>query len=160
MQGSPTSSSAKQKGQSTLEFALVLPVFLGAFFGLVFFSVLFYSYVTLQLAVREGASTLVHHPEQSIYSIRSEVCNSGFAFIRGQMSVKVEPPDTAGTAASSCASLNASEGPYTGWQTGIAVAVTGFYTVPLPNVSIPINGSSVVLFSPIQIQAMSVMTFD
>ncbi len=150
----------RQKGQSTVEFALIFPVFLGAFIGLVFFSLLFYSYVTLQLAVREGASTLIHHPEYSIYQIRSEVCNSGFAFAPGNMSVKVEPPDSAGTPAASCSNLNTSEGPYTGWQSGISVAVTGFYTIPLPSISIPFTNSSIVYFSPIQIQAMSVMTFD
>jgi Flp pilus assembly protein TadG len=150
----------RQGGQSTVEFALIFPIFLATFIGLASFSLLFYSYVTLQLAVRQGTSMLVHNPSNSIYSIRREVCNSGFAFAPGQMSVKVEPPDTAGTTASSCSSLNTSEGAYAGWQSGISVAVTGFYTIPLPRVAIPINGSDVVIFGPIPIQAVSIMTFD
>ncbi len=152
-------------GQSTLEFALVFPVFLGAFIGLVFFAMLFYSYVTLQLGVRQGASTLVHHPEYTIYAIRSAVCNSGFAFAPGQMYVKVEPPDLASAPAVACSSLGTTDTPtndpmYNGWQTGIAVGVTAYYTVPLPNVSIPIGATTVVIFKPIQIQAVSIMTFD
>jgi Flp pilus assembly protein TadG len=151
---------ARQTGQATIEFALIFPVFLGVFIGLVFFSMLFYSYVTLQLAVREGASTLIHHPQYTIYAIRSQVCNSGFAFTPANLSVKVEPPDTASTPAQSCTSLNAGEGAYTAWQSGISVAVTGYYTVPLPSVAIPIGASTVEILRPIQIQAMSVMTFD
>jgi Flp pilus assembly protein TadG len=147
-------------GQSTIEFALIFPVFLAVFIGLVYFSILFYSYVTLQLAVRQGASALVHDPTQSIYSIRSDICNSGFAFIRSQMSVKVEPPDTAGTAPTSCDHLNPNEGPYTGFASGISVSVTGFYTVPLPNVSFALSGNTIVILAPIPIQAQSVMTIE
>lgn len=149
-----------QRGQSTIEFALIFPLFLAVFIGLVYFSVLFYSYVTLQLAVRQGASALVHDPRTTIYSIRSDVCNAGFSFTRSQMSVKVEPPDTAGTSPVSCASLDPNEGAYAGWASGVSVSVSGYYTVPLPNVSIPISGNSIVILAPIPIQAQSVMTIE
>jgi Flp pilus assembly protein TadG len=157
----------KQKGQASVEFAFIFPIFLGVFIGLVFFSLLFYSYVTLQLAVRQGASLLVHNPQDTIYTIRRTVCTSGFAFAPAQMTVYVEPPDTYPTCSASsgcsCATLNPSDaanGVYSGWESGVSFAVTGYYTVPLPNVSIPTTSGSVEILGPIQISAKSVVTFD
>jgi Flp pilus assembly protein TadG len=150
----------KQKGQATVEFAFIFPIFIGVFVGLVFFALLFYSYVTLQLAVREGASELVHHPLDTTYAIRRMVCDSGFSLAPAKLSVKVEPPDTAGTAAVLCSGLNTSEGVYAGWQTGVSVSVTGYYTVPLPNVAIPTVSGSLLILGPMTISAQSIMTFD
>ena len=157
----------KQNGQASVEFAFIFPIFLGVFIGLVFFSLLFYSYVTLQLAVRQGASLLVHNPQDTIYTIRTTVCNSGFAFAPAQLTVYVEPPDTnltcSATHGCACSTLNASDttnGVYQGWQSGVSLAVTGYYTVPLPRVSIPTTSGSVVILGPIQISAKSVVTFD
>jgi Flp pilus assembly protein TadG len=156
-------SAKKQKGQASVEFAFIFPIFLGVFIGLVFFSLLFYSYVTLQLAVRQGSSLLVHNPQDTIYTIRSTVCNSAFAFAPAQLTVYVEPPDTNLTCSATscmCSTLNATEGAYQGWQSGVSLAVTGYYTVPLPRVSIPTTSGSVVILGPIQISAKSVVTFD
>ena len=150
----------KQKGQATVEFAFMFPLFLGVFVGLVFFAILFYSYVTLQLAVREGASDLVHNPLATTYSIRRSVCNAGFSLAPATMSVKVEPPDAFGTAAAACSSLNGSEGVYSGWQSGVSFSITGFYTVPLPSVAIPTTSGSMLILGPITISAQSIMTFD
>jgi Flp pilus assembly protein TadG len=150
----------KQSGQSATEFAFMFPMFLATFIGLMSVAFLFYSYLTAQLAVREGASALVHDPTQTIYAIRSIVCNDTFSLDRSQVAVNVSPPDSAGTAAASCSSLNSSEGAYLYWDSGVPLNVTAFYTVPLPTVSLPTmsSGRNSVLLGPIQIKAMSNVT--
>jgi hypothetical protein len=153
-------------GQSTVEFGLIFPVFLAAFLGLVMFSVIFFSFVTLQLAVREGASYLAHNPDATIYSVRQAVCGAGFAFSPATMYVRVEPPDSASYSGDECSALPGisqtapNEIAYSGWQSGISFSVTGIYTVGLPTIKIPISGSSIVVLGPIKLTATSVMTFD
>jgi Flp pilus assembly protein TadG len=155
-------SRSSQTGQSATEFAFMFPVFIAVFVGLTSVSLIFFSYVTMQLAVREGAGTLIRNPQATIYSIRNTICSNAFAFDKSQISVKVEPPDNAGTTAVQCSSLNVSEGQYLYWTQGIPVKVTAFYMVPIPTVSMPTmsNGSSSVVLAPFQLVAFSIMTIE
>ena len=45
----------KEKGQAMVEFALVLPILIGLICGIIDFGWLFYNYLSLQNACREGA---------------------------------------------------------------------------------------------------------
>ena len=49
-----TSGSSRERGQSLVEFALVVPVFLLLMFGIIDFGRLFFSQMTLQHAMREA----------------------------------------------------------------------------------------------------------
>lgn len=150
-----------KRGQSTVEFALVLPVFLGALLGLVAFSLVGYSYVTIQLAAREGASSLVHNPKQTIYAVRNTVCTKSFSLDKSHTYVSVQPPDTANTSAPSCTTLNTSEGAYSGWNSGDQVTVIVNYTIPLPTFKIPlVTGGGAVVIAPFGINATSVMSIE
>jgi Flp pilus assembly protein TadG len=150
----------KQQGQATVEFALILPLFLAILFGLAFSAMIFYSYVTLTMASREGARAVVGNPKATTYSARLTACNTAFALVRNSVSVKIEPPDTFSTTASSCSSLNTGEGVYSGYVTDMRVAVTTFYTIPIPSITIPGVGQSTVFFGPVTIQSISVMTIN
>ena len=152
----------KDRGKSATEFALMFPIFVATLIGLASISVLFYSYVTAQLAVREGASALIRNPSMKIGLVRNTVCTNTFAFDLSQVSVKVEPPDNAGTAAVSCSSVNTNEVAFSGWSSGRMVVVTAFYNVPLPTVRIPTlsSGGGLVLLGPIQIKTVSQMTME
>lgn len=147
-----------QSGQSATEFAFMLPVFLMVFVGLASVSLLLFSYVTAQLAVREGASALVRDPTQSIYQIRTIVCNNAFAFDKSQISTIVNPSPKNATLVQ-CTNLDSTEGAYP-YTLGTQVGVSIFYNVPLPTVSLPVasGGTNQVLFRPIQIYALSLMT--
>jgi Flp pilus assembly protein TadG len=136
-------SAAPEQGQAMVEFGLTVPLFLGLLFGLTAFSVIFYSYVTIALAVREGASSIVHNPKQTVSSIQTQVSSKSFALTQGSLSVTVEPTDN------------------TQWISGAQVSVTAVYTVPLPIVSVPyFSGSSFRIMGPIPLTAVSVMTIE
>ncbi len=56
----------KEKGQSTVEFALTLPILIILVFGIIDFSWLFYNKIEVNNASREGARyAIVHHAEAS-----------------------------------------------------------------------------------------------
>lgn len=148
------------QGQAIVEFALILPLFLAILFGLAFSAMIFYSYVTLTMASREGARAVVGNPKITMYNARLTACNTAFALVRSSVTVKIEPPDTFSTTPASCASLNTAEGAYNGYVADMRVAVTTFYTIPIPSITIPGVGNSTVLFGPLTIQSVSVMTID
>ncbi len=132
-----------RRGQSLVEFAFVVPVFLGVLIGLAVTSILFYSYVTLHLAVREGASAIVHDPRnQTVTAIQNLVRSKSFSLDQNQLSVLVEPSDK------------------TLWVSGVQVSVSASYNVPLPEVTIPLIGSGAITFGSIPIRAQSVMTIE
>ncbi len=147
----------KATGQATVEFTLMFPIFIGILLGMAVFSILFYSYVTMQLAVREATSAIVHNPQKSVDEIRTIACNSGFALIRNSISVQVEPPDTT---AISCANPNTGTAAPATWIPGGSVAVSAFYHVPIPTANIPLPGGNAIRFGPIPIKAQSRMTIE
>lgn len=141
-------------GQSLVEFAFMFPIFLGVLIGLMAFSILFYSYVTLNLAVREGAGVIVRcpslncdtprlnngNPIRTIEDIRTYIREKSFSLNIGQMNILIEPSQSQ-------------------WVVGAQVSVSASYNVPLPQVAIPMQNSTLHL-GTIQIYAQSVMTIE
>jgi len=121
-----------RKGQSLVEFALMLPILLMVMFAVGGFAILFYAYLTLNLAVREGASSLVHNPKQSVSSVQATVLSTMATLDPSQIRIDVQPSDPAI------------------WLSGVSIAVTGFYTVSTP----------LAAYGPIKFQAQSVMTIE
>ena len=154
----PVARSGK-KGQSTVEFALMLPFLLVTMVGLAGFSLLFYSYVTAELGVREAASSAIRNPLQTADAVRTTACNAGINLVKSDMYVRVEPPD-ASNAQISCSSPAIGTGTPSAWVTGAPVAVTIVYTVPIPTISFWLNGNSIVLLAPVTISAQSKMTIE
>ena len=115
-----------------VEFALMLPILLMVIFAVGGFAVLFYSYLTLNLAVREGASSLVHNPKQTVSAIQTTVLSTMATLDPAQIRIDVQPSDP------------------TVWLSGVSVAVTAFYTVTTP----------LAAYGPIKFQAQSVMTIE
>jgi Flp pilus assembly protein TadG len=124
--------SRQRKGQSLVEFALMLPILLMVIFAVGGFAILFYSYETLNLAVREGASSLVHNPKQTVSAVQATVLSTMATLDPTQIRIDVQPSDPAT------------------WLSGVSVAVTGFYTV----------GTPIAAYGPIQFQAQSIMTIE
>jgi Flp pilus assembly protein TadG len=122
----------QRTGQSLVEFALMLPILLMVIFAVGGFAVLFYSYLTLNLAVREGASSLVHNPKQTVSQVQGTVLSTMATLDPSQIRIDVQPSDP------------------TTWLAGVSVAVTGFYTVTTP----------LAAYGPIHFQAQSVMTIE
>ncbi len=143
-------------GQSLIEFAFAFPIFLGVLIGLMSFAILFYSFVTLNLAVREGAGVIVRCPSlncdtprlnngnkiTSVADVQTYVKEKSFSLNVGQINVLIEPSNQAQ------------------WVIGAQVSVSAAYYVPLPTVSIPMQGNSTLRLGTIQIQAQSVMTIE
>ena len=122
----------RRNGQSLVEFALMLPILLMVIFGVAGFAALFYAYLTLNLAVREGASSLVHNPKQTVSAIQTTVLSRTVTLDQSQVRVDVQPSDP------------------TQWLSGVSVGVTGFYTVSTP----------IAAYGPIHFQAQSIMTIE
>jgi len=143
-------------GQSLVEFAFAFPIFLAVLIGLMAFGILFYSYVTLNLAVREGAGVIVRCPSlncdtprlnngnriTSVEDVKTFVKEKSFSLATGQINVLVEPTDR------------------NQWVVGVQVSVSADYSVPLPTVNIPMLGNGTVRLGTIQIRAQSVMTIE
>jgi len=120
------------KGQALVEFALTLPVLLLVLFAVTSFALLFYSYVTMQMAVREGTNAIVHNTHQTVSQVQDTVKSYMVTLDQSQVSVGVEPNDP---------SL---------WLPGVQVSVSGVYTVSLP----------VQVLGTIQFRTVSVMTIE
>lgn len=132
-----------ERGQALVEFTLSLPLFLALLLGLLGMSLLFYSYVTVTLAAREGASALVHNPQQTVAQIQTVVRNTSISLDRNALTVSVEPNDP---------SL---------WVSGEKISVTANYLVPLPTLQLPdLRGNRILILAPITIRAVSNMTID
>jgi Flp pilus assembly protein TadG len=123
---------AQPQGQTFVEFALTLPALLLVLFGLAGLAVLFYSYVTMQLAVREGTNSIVHNTHQTVSQIQDTVRSHMVTLDRNDVNVIVEPSD-----------------PNT-WIQGVQVSVSGVFTVSLPSNAL----------GTIQFRAVSVMTIE
>ncbi len=121
-----------QAGQSATEFALTFPVVVLVLSGIAGFALLFYAYLTMQLAVRQGTNSIVHNPYQTVADVQSTVKNSMVTLDPTNVSIDVEPSDP---------SL---------WVSGMHVSVSAYYTVTLPT-----NPPG-----PIRFQAQSVMTIE
>jgi Flp pilus assembly protein TadG len=135
----------RERGQALVEFAFVFPIFLGVLIGLMSFAILFYSYVTIQLAVREGASAIVHDPKHQYINgtggIKELVISKSFSLNTSQLTVVVNPTETQ-------------------WVSGAQVTVLAAYYVPLPTVNVPVLGNGTIRLGTIQISAQSVMTIE
>lgn len=143
----------RKLGQATVEFAFLIPVLLAVIFGIAFFSMMFYSYLTLQLAVREGTNAIADNPDtETGPMIRSLVQSKTFTTDPNQVQVDVVPwwdPNDPNPQYHTDP-----------WTQGVRVSATATYTVPLPVLSIPIFGGGNIGFAPIQMQAKSVMTVN
>ena len=132
-----------QDGQAMVEFALTIPLFLAILFGFVLFAMLFYSYLTVTLASREGASAIVHDPTLTVLQVQQRVQATSISLDRNALTVTVEPSNTVN------------------WVSGAQINVTARYIVPLPVISIPgLNGPATRIFGPIPVTSTSVMTLE
>ncbi len=143
-----------ERGQALVEFTLMFPIFLAVLIGLAAVSMIFYSYVTTQLAVREGTNAIVHDPGGStilkdpggqIVAVKKIVRANSFSFDPNGLSdsnIVVEPSDP---------SL---------WLTGVQVSVSAVYYVPLPTVNMYLPGNATLSLGPIPVKAVSVMTIE
>ncbi len=71
-------------GQSVVEMALILPLFLLLALGILDFGRAFYDYERIQNAAREGAMWLGIHPTASLTSVTERVQNEGIVCGGGQ----------------------------------------------------------------------------
>jgi len=130
------------QGQSLIEFAFVLPIVIVLVFGVIYVSALFYSYMTLQSAVREGASTIVRDGRnQTVQSITTLVQSNAFAL--SNVTVQITPSDPAL------------------WTTPrIRITVEAWFTVPFPQLAIPLLGNATARMGSLRIYAQSNMTTE
>jgi hypothetical protein len=81
-----------ERGQATVEFALVITFLLLLLFGIVDFSRLFFAYATMSNGVREGARYGIVHPEDTAGI--EQHARAMMVLIGGQASITIEFPDT------------------------------------------------------------------
>jgi len=89
---SPSERRQREKGQATVEFALVVVLLLLVLFGLVDFSRLFFAYATMSNGVREGARYGIVNPDDETGIIQQ--AEAMMVLVGGQAEVIVEFPDT------------------------------------------------------------------
>ena len=124
--------SKRQAGQAAVEFALTFPVLMIVLTAVMGFAVLFYSYLTMELAVREGTSSITHNPAQTVDNIQTVVRNAMVTLDPSQVSIDVSPSEPSA------------------WVSCVQVSVSALYTV-----NVPLNP-----VGPIVFQAQSVMTIE
>jgi hypothetical protein len=89
----PEAGTHREKGQSTLEFALVIGLLLLLLFAVIDFSRLFFAYATMSNGVREGARYGIVHPGQDAAILNQ--AKAMMVVIGGDATVFVSYPDTA-----------------------------------------------------------------
>jgi Flp pilus assembly protein TadG len=139
-------SRKAEKGQTLVEFAVMLPILLALIIGLIYVSVLFFSYSTLQTAVREGAYKIVTDGKnQTDGTIQALVRTKSFALSDVTVVTTPSQPTTSDTA----------------WSTPrIRITVEAWFTVPFPTVALPLPGNATARMGPIRISAKSNMTTE
>jgi hypothetical protein len=85
-------TTQEERGQATVEFALVILFLLLLLFGIVDFSRLFFAYATMSNAVREGARYAIVHPEDTA-GIENQA-RAMMVIVGGQADITVQFPDT------------------------------------------------------------------
>lgn len=80
-----------QKGQSLVEFAIILPLILLIVMGIAQFGLLFNSYLTIQNATREGARTGVVGGTNS--EIRQSILNTSPYLKEDNLTIHINPKD-------------------------------------------------------------------
>jgi hypothetical protein len=137
----------RESGQALVEFTFMLPILLAVLIGIAAFALLFYSYLSLQLAVREGTNAILDDPDKTTGpQIVTLVQSKTFSMDSSHVNVVVVPWwDGTGTDP---------------WVRGVRVSVTANYTVPLPTLNIPMFGDGNVRFGPVQLRAESMMTVN
>jgi Flp pilus assembly protein TadG len=139
----PLETQETNDGQAMVEFALTIPLFLAILFGFIIFAMLFYSYLTVSLASREGAGLLVRDPKTTVNDIQNRVRSTSISLDPSSLTIRVEPSNTAH------------------WLPGVKINVTASYTVPVPIISIPnLRGPATRVFGPIPVTSTSVMTIE
>lgn len=83
----------REKGQATLEFALVIGFLLLTMFGIIDFSRVFFAYATMSNGVREGARYGIVHPGQDAAIL--DHARAMMIVIGAEPTVTVEWPDVA-----------------------------------------------------------------
>ena len=93
-------TNRQERGQATVEFALVILFLLLLLFGIVDFSRLFFAYATMSNGVREGARYGIVHPEDTA-GIKSQA-RAMMVLIGGQTDITVQFPDTGSSGSPYC----------------------------------------------------------
>ena len=144
-------SHKNEKGQALVEFTLMFPIFIAVLIGLAAISMIFYSYVTTQLAVREGTNAIIRDPTGQtilkdsagqVEAVKKIVRSYAFSFDPSGMTILVEPTDPAQ------------------WLPGVQVSVSATYYVPLPTVNMYLPGGANLKLGPIPLKAVSIMTIE
>ena len=140
-----------EKGQALVEFTLMFPIFLAVLIGLAAVSMIFYSYITTQLAVREGTNaiirdpagqTILKDPAGQVEAVKKIVRAYAFSFDSSSMNILVEPSNPAQ------------------WLPGVQVSVSATYSVPFPTVNMYLPGGANLRLGPIPLKAVSIMTIE
>jgi hypothetical protein len=138
-----TRDGGDERGQSMIEFALTIPIIIITLIAVVGFGWIFYNYVSLNSAVREGAHFVITDPNVTDEEVVARVQEAAWPLNPAQISVTVQP------------SKGARKG-------GDLIIVSGTYTINLPTITLPyiITEGSVTLFPPLELQAQARMRID
>lgn len=110
--GNQRSRRRRSRGQSLVEFALVIPMFLLILFAILDFGFLLYSRITLINAVREGARaavTQIDNPQGIPPIVKSQVQANATALVWSNVTVVVTCSNAAGNPACDFASGGAAD---------------------------------------------------
>ncbi len=89
--GSADQGSVDERGQTTLEFALVIVFLLLMLFGIIDFSRLFFAYATMSNGVREGARYAIIHPGND--TAIEERARNMMVLVGANATVQIDYPD-------------------------------------------------------------------
>src|SRR5256885_3690900 len=137
-------SRQKSRGQSLVEFALVLPVFLVFLAAALDLGRVFYANISLNNAAREGAFEAANHPQQFAAGQTCDASDGGRIVCR----VELESRNSAITIADTDISASCSNAGCTaGYSSTVTVRVRGSFQLVTPILSAIFGGQNVPLRS-------------
>lgn len=150
-------------GQSMVEFALMLPIFILVIIGFLGMAMVFFSYIGASSAAREGARLLAGDPQAVNSAVQTHICTANpilmpaaTCLTRSQV-VSTKSSCANGATYDMCIVIE----PETGRIQGTLLAVTVRYRTPVPTLSVSLlNGPEFTFLAPIWVEATSAMRVE
>ena len=153
----------RSAGQSMVEFALMLPIFILIVIGFLGMAMVFFSYVGASSAAREGARFLAGDPQVTNSAVQTHICtvnpilmSTANCSARSQV-VSTKTSCANGSTYDMCIVIE----PETGRIQGTLLAVTVRYSAHVPTLSVSLlNGPEFIFLAPIWVESTSVMRVE
>lgn len=144
-----------QAGQATVEFAFSISIFVFLLFGFIGLAIVFFSWLSVANAAREGARYVIANPSKPDEDVKTYICST--TVILGGSSTNCNNIRQGGSPTLIMTIEPAQSARITNAQVSVRVK----YQVPVPTLGATfINGSSITFLGPIWVESVSAMRIE